>query len=567
MRFVMAALAAVTGAPLPPREVLRSLIEEAVLLPAGDVVAALLAVPAEVPPAPEDLAQAMLYACRYRKPVAVVEALLAAGAPLDVEDASGNTPLLMAALHGHAPLIRYFMEHGAELGATNTLGNSLLLKLAAVTGRRRAAKALAALKLVLAAADSPAALAPLLAVVNKVGDNVFHKLARQGSSDMADMLLAAADPSLAADLLATVNAAGETPLHAAARLGHDSVLSRYLAHASPNIRDANGATPLMVVGIERALGLYLGTAACLGDAGADVNAVDAAGRTALHNATATIELAQWLLDRGAALEVRDAAGETPLAAALRAGALPRFHFLLNAGAQLAPLWPLFPPCDVFGALASYSASSPSAFTAVRDQLVAAIDGVAVDRVAVDAALDSALAGFHLDGCSLALASLDALGVESAELEAAMTARRDAVFGTLDDDGANLVHCAASADADTLLTKLLSYFPAARDALSTPAPGQAEFSDGGRPLHFAAQANALDAITVLLAAGADVDAVEPTFGFTPLMAAARSGATAAATALLAAGASPAITNIHDETAADIADLAGHIDLADLVRPPR
>ena len=71
--------------------------------------------------------------------------------------------------------------------------------------------------------------------------------------------------------------------------------------------------------------------------------------------------------------------------------------------------------------------------------------------------------------------------------------------------------------------------------------------GARPLHLAGASGDVRAVAALVAAGADVDATEESWGQTPLMFAASKGRTAAVRTLLAAGADPAIhTQVMDVT---------------------
>ena len=41
------------------------------------------------------------------------------GLPADVQDEDGNTPLMLAAYHGHAQTVRVLVEHGADVDRRN----------------------------------------------------------------------------------------------------------------------------------------------------------------------------------------------------------------------------------------------------------------------------------------------------------------------------------------------------------------------------------------------------------------------------------------------------------------
>lgn len=84
-------------------------------------------------------------------------------------------------------------------------------------------------------------------------------------------------------------------------------------------------------------------------------------------------------------------------------------------------------------------------------------------------------------------------------------------------------------------------------------------EGWTPLHYAASGPSADAVRLLLARGAAVDAPSPN-RTTPLMMAARYGTEDAAMALIAAKADVSLRNERDMTAADFARSAGRDRLA-------
>jgi len=49
----------------------------------------------------------------------IVQQLLTAGADIQAHDASGNTPLHYACIHGHLPTIRFILEQRVDINHTN----------------------------------------------------------------------------------------------------------------------------------------------------------------------------------------------------------------------------------------------------------------------------------------------------------------------------------------------------------------------------------------------------------------------------------------------------------------
>jgi len=69
---------------------------------------------------------------------------------------------------------------------------------------------------------------------------------------------------------------------------------------------------------------------------ADLSAGDHSGRTPLHVASASgqIAMVQWLLEKGASVHIRDSSDQTPLMAAVQNGHLEVIRLLVLAGAHL-----------------------------------------------------------------------------------------------------------------------------------------------------------------------------------------------------------------------------------------
>ena len=120
------------------------------------------------------------------------------------------------------------------------------------------------------------------------------------------------------------NMKGATPFLIAAKANDVDVMRELLAHgADPLIPTDNGTTPLMVAagvghapGITRsAEGEALRAVTLCVELGADVNAVNAAGDTALHGAAwreQADSIVQFLVERGAEMDARNHREWTPL---------------------------------------------------------------------------------------------------------------------------------------------------------------------------------------------------------------------------------------------------------------
>ena len=95
-----------------------------------------------------------------------------------------------------------------------------------------------------------------------------------------------------------------------------------------------------------------------------------------------------------------------------------------------------------------------------------------------------------------------------------------------------------------------------------ADAVAEGATAVRPLHSAAAARSSEIVDLLLAASVDVDARQQG-GFTALQAAARQGLTDMVRALVKAGADAKLANDAGQTAADLAAEAGHGEIVQLL----
>ena len=183
-----------------------------------------------------------------------------------------------------------------------------------------------------------------------------------------------------------------------------------------------------------------------------------------------------------------------------------------------------------------------------------------DRGAVNSALLAAI--FNRDDS--ARDALLADGAELGVLEAAALGREDRLTELLDADPAAID---ARSDEGFRPLEIAAFFghPGAVRLLLArggSADGDGENAFRIRPLHAAAAASSLDAVTALLEAGADPNHPQ-NGGFTPLHAAAHRDDVELARVLLAHGADPARTTDDGRTAKDIATADGSSRVAALL----
>ncbi len=224
-----------------------------------------------------------------------VAALLAAKADPNQTSGDGSSALLVAIQNGHYDVAKFLVEHGADVNLANDKGwNPLYL---AVKHRNIETGTIPV-------PNADQAMGFIKMILDRGGVNVNARLT--------------ANTEIRNGQRATwLNEAGATPFLRAALCGDVEVMRLLLAHgADPKIDTEDHTTPLMAaagVGFsdgfihDRSVPETIEAMKLILDLGANVNAANDQGLTALHGAAhkAALEEIQLLVDHGADLQAKD----------------------------------------------------------------------------------------------------------------------------------------------------------------------------------------------------------------------------------------------------------------------
>ena len=248
-------------------------------------------------------------------------ALIDHGADVNATAADGTTPLMWAAHSGDFALVQALLKAHAKVDVSNSYGTNAMLQ-AAQSGDVRILEALLASG---ANVESP----------NPDGETALMLVARAGNIDAARMLL-----KHGANVNAHENFRGQTALiWAAAESQPEMVKLLIAAHADVNARSVLNSNRRQVTGEPRAQArppggmtplLYAARQGCLGcvkylaEGKADLNLADPEGITPMLIATENFnfDIAAYLVKQGADVNRWDWWGRTPLYAAVDLNTLP-----------------------------------------------------------------------------------------------------------------------------------------------------------------------------------------------------------------------------------------------------
>jgi len=248
---------------------------------------------------------ALLYAARDGR-TEIARTLIAANANVNQVEANGVSPLLMAISNNHIDIARLVLEHGADVNAMDWWGRTPLWT--AVDLRD-----LEVNKTDDNGVDRPAALQLIQALLDH-GANVNARTKEQ--PPLRRWLMPISD-------ISWVDFTGQTPFLRAA-LSADIAVMRLLLDkgADPNIATFAGTTPLMAAAGVNYVGgqtyseskQFLEAVELCLEKGSDVNAVNSMGITAVIGAAnrGSNDILELLVKKGAALDVKDKQGRTPL---------------------------------------------------------------------------------------------------------------------------------------------------------------------------------------------------------------------------------------------------------------
>ena len=293
----------------------------------------------------------LMLACR-RKNVDLVRKLLEKGANLDLKDARGRTALIEAIEHDRRDIVALVLEATKfdiniqyTIKRTEDVGRTALM-LAARRGFSGIVGSLLERSEIAVNAKDPQGMTALMLA------------SKAGAVDVVSMLLNT--PGI--DVLARDTLRGWSALAFAAFLGHTTVVATILAHDDGRIKKWPSEISNAYTNALRCD--QFGVLEMMAGSDADLTVLDDKGQSLLHVASGldSIEQVRFLLERGAAVNLKDSKGLTALHEACRCGSQEVAAELLDAGADSSLV-------DDFGRTPARTAwlyGHPEVFSFLRD---------------------------------------------------------------------------------------------------------------------------------------------------------------------------------------------------------
>ncbi len=255
-------------------------------------------------PTPAGGMAALMFAARQND-LASVKTLLDGGADVNLQSADGSTALLVAIINEHNELATYLLEHGADPNLADDKGR-------------------AGLYVAIDMRDLEWSTRPAPPEKDKVdGLQMIQALLKHGANPNARLVKKIplrGQPSFDGRW---ANQIGATPFWRAAQSDDVAVMRLLLENkADASIASADHTTPLMMAaGVGWSDGQSHGSTAdapeaiqiCL-EHGADVNAVNDDGYTALHGASfrGAVSVVELLVAKGARMDIKNKEGRMPI---------------------------------------------------------------------------------------------------------------------------------------------------------------------------------------------------------------------------------------------------------------
>ena len=231
-------------------------------------------------------------------PINVIEKLTEVDVQLNAQTHDGRTPLIMAIANKQDDIANFLIEKRANINIKDKFGNTVwhfVSKTGSVS--------------VLNKLKSPAKID----TPNEEGCTPLMIASRNGHKNIVEVLINKRTDAN------KVDKSGSTALHLAAEGGHIDIVER-LTDATTNVavKNNNGLTPLMIAsknGHDQIVQVLIQKKDGVNkDIGTDIDKGDKLDRTALHFAAAAghTHIARSLIEAGAALNIPDNKGMTPL---------------------------------------------------------------------------------------------------------------------------------------------------------------------------------------------------------------------------------------------------------------